>query len=66
MVFSAIKCEVLQMEENNSDFKYTVRKSQLSVSAHSQLYISAQQRNLVIMLYGSLNTLCPPAVKKAN
>jgi len=45
MAFSAIKCKVLQMEENSSDFKYTVRRSQLFVSAHSQLHISAQQRN---------------------
>lgn len=43
MVFSAIKCKVLQMEENNADFKYAGKKSQLTVSAHSQLYISAQQ-----------------------
>lgn len=64
MVFGAIKCIVLQMEKNNPNFKYTVRNSQLSTGVHSQLFISAQQRNLVIMVYGSLNTQSPPAVKR--
>lgn len=50
--------------KNNPNFKYTVRNSQLSTGVHSQLFISAQQRNLVIMVYGSLNTQSPPAVKR--